>query len=398
LPELDIHEEQSPNPEQKSTSDQLAYRLRQQRIAAEFGYVALKTTDMHELLQEACRLCALGMNSRFAKFLCHSGNGAGFLVEAGVGWNPGVVGKATVGDDMESPAGYAFHTEKAVISNHLDNEERFRTPSLLVEHGIKRALNVIIQSGERRYGVLEVDTPSEGKFDDADVSFMESFAAILGVALQRDERDQQLRQALLHQEVLTQEASHRVKNSLSIVAGLLAMQARTAGNAEVARALKDAGHRVQTIASVHDRLWRSNSTRSVDLNTFITELAGQLAASASGISVECRVEELEIVTEQAVTVGLLVNELVTNAIKYAYDDGVGTIAIELRRVDDDRLRLTVADQGRGLPANFDPSRPNSLGVRLISSLSRQLGGEPRWTMPGVGTQFTLEFTPASLSA
>jgi len=211
LPKLEIHEETSPRPISKTANEELAYRLRQQRIAADFGYFALKNDSLEEMLQEAAKLAALGLNASHAKSLRHLGKGSGFLVKAGVGWKPGVVGRATVGDDMESPAGYAFHTEGAVISNHLGTEGRFRTPSLLAEHGIKRALNVIIRCDNERYGVLEVDSPGEGLFDEEDVAFMESFAAILGVAIQRNERAGQLREALRHREVLIQEASHRSK-------------------------------------------------------------------------------------------------------------------------------------------------------------------------------------------
>jgi two-component sensor histidine kinase len=390
--EFELREEQSPNPDLKSLVDELAYRLRQQRVVAEFGYVALKTHDVGELLQEATRLCAEGMSSRFTKYLRHLGHGAGFLVEAGVGWNEGVVGRATVGDDLESPAGYAFHTGQAVISNHLSNEERFRTPSLLAEHGITRALNVIIQCDRKRYGVLEVDSPNEGRFDEADLAFMEGLAAILGVALQREEREEQLRDALRHQEVLTQESSHRVKNSLSIVAGLLAMQARTSSE-EAARALRDAGHRVQTIASVHDRLWRNNAVHVVPLRSFLVDLCQQLQATTSEVTVDCEADDVQIRTEQAVTIGLLVNELVTNAVKYAFDGGSGTVRVKVRRAED-RLLLEVADQGRGLPADFDPAATSSLGARLISSLSRQLGGEPEWKSSKAGTSFSLTFPPA----
>lgn len=111
------------------------------------------------------------------------------------------------------------------------------------------------------------------------------------------------------------------------------------------------------------------------------------------MKVDCEADDVQIRTEQAVTVGLLVNELVTNAVKYAFDSGSGSIRVGLRRVED-RLLLTVEDQGRGLPVDFDPAATSSLGARLISSLSRQLGGEPEWTNSEAGDTFSLEFLPA----
>jgi GAF domain-containing protein len=95
------------------------------------------------------------------------------VVRAGVGWGEGVVGAARVGADLESPAGYALRTGKPVISNHLENEQRFRTPDLLVKHGIRRAMNVILQGDRSPFGVLEVDSKSEGEFGDHDIAFLQ---------------------------------------------------------------------------------------------------------------------------------------------------------------------------------------------------------------------------------
>ncbi|MBB5261748.1 ATP-binding protein [Rhizobium leguminosarum] len=90
------------------------------------------------------------------------------------------------------------------------------------------------------------------------------------------------------------------------------------------------------------------------------------------------------------------NELTTNAMKYAFDEGAtGTIEVAVAVSGDGTLRLSVDDDGKGLPADFDPSTTSSLGVRLITSISRQLGGEPKWVRLSRGTRFALEFSPAS---
>ena len=112
----------------------LRLRVRQQEILSDFGVLALKGTPFPELLDNATRLVAEGLRAEFAKVLKYLPKDNRFLVCAGVGWGPDVVGSATIGADMASPAGYALHTGKPVISNHLDVEERFRTPELLVQH------------------------------------------------------------------------------------------------------------------------------------------------------------------------------------------------------------------------------------------------------------------------
>ena len=127
------------------TTRALHLRIRQQEILAELGVLALQGTPFLELLNQTARLTAEGMEAQFCKVLEYIPAQNRLLVRAGVGWHEGIVGIATVGADFESPSGFALRTGKAVISNHLENEQRFRTPELLVEHGIRRAMNVIFK-------------------------------------------------------------------------------------------------------------------------------------------------------------------------------------------------------------------------------------------------------------
>ena len=172
------------------TATTLRQRVRQQEILAELGVLALRGTPFAELLDHTARLAAEGLNADFGKILEFMPDEQRFLVRAGVGWDPGVVGSATVGADIASPAGYALRTGKAVISNHLENEERFRTPELLVEHGIRRAMNVILQGDNSPFGVLEVDSRSEGEFSESDIVFLQGAANILGMAIERQRMEQ----------------------------------------------------------------------------------------------------------------------------------------------------------------------------------------------------------------
>src|SRR4029077_7403712 len=163
----------------------LRLRIRQQEILADFGVLALKGTPFRELLQEATRVAAAGLEAEFAKVLELLPEQNRFLVAAGIGWGAGGIGEATVGADTASPAGYALQTGKAVISNHLDIEERFRTPELLVQYGIRRAMNVILGGDGVPFGVLEVDSRSEGEFSESDIVFLRGVANILGMAIER---------------------------------------------------------------------------------------------------------------------------------------------------------------------------------------------------------------------
>jgi signal transduction histidine kinase/CheY-like chemotaxis protein len=194
-----------------SSEGELASRLRQQALLAEIGRRALSNLEFEGLLEQACRLTALGLGIRFCKVLEYLPDQNRLLVRAGVGWHEGVVGNATIGADLESPAGYALHTGKPVISNRLSTEQRFRTPSLLREHCVERAANVILLGEGRPYGVLEADSEASGSFTEHDVDFLQSVANLLGVALERRRAESELRQlnSTLEQRVEQEVASRR---------------------------------------------------------------------------------------------------------------------------------------------------------------------------------------------
>ncbi|KTS03650.1 histidine kinase, partial [Methylobacterium radiotolerans] len=165
-------------------------------MLSEFGVEALRGTDVDHLLQRAAELCAQGMGAEFCKALEYQRGADTLLVRAGVGWGPDVIGKARIGADLASPAGFALKTGRPVISNHLADETRFRTPQLMAEHGIRRAINVLIENRDGAFGVLEVDDTREGMFAEADIAFMQGFANLLGGAIERQRTESLLRAAL----------------------------------------------------------------------------------------------------------------------------------------------------------------------------------------------------------
>ncbi|MFY9294205.1 MAG: histidine kinase dimerization/phosphoacceptor domain -containing protein [Methylorubrum rhodinum] len=371
----------------------LELRLRQQVILSEFGVEALRATALMPLLQRATELCAEGMGAQFCKALEYQPSHDMLLVCAGVGWEPDSVGKAVVGADLASPAGYALKTGQPVISNHLENETRFRTPALMADHGIRRAVNVLITNRDGHYGVLEVDDTREGVFGEADIAFMQGFANLLGSAIERLRSEAQLKVALERQDLLTREMSHRVKNSLAVVAGLLALQVRGTENADVKNALSDARARVEAVAQVHDQLWRQPDITRIDLAGFLGALCEKLSESAGTHALRCRAAAVTMPADLAIPLGLFVNELVTNAIKYAYPDGQGEIRIEACPREDGGLTVAVADDGVGLPEGFDPLKSRtSLGMRVINNLARQLDGI-LVLVPGRGARFELRMAP-----
>lgn len=368
--------EQSPGGDETRDSAALRYRLHQQSILADFGIEALRARDVDCLLDRAVALCAEGMRTRFAKFLEKCPGSERLLVRNGVGWRDGVVGEVEMATDTCSPAGFAFDTGEPVISNHLENEERFRTPAFMAEHGIRRAINVLVEASGEKLGVLEVDSASEGEFEAADLAFMRGFANLIGVAIERQRAEARLTAVMEHQELLTREASHRVKNSLSLVSAMLNLQMKEDDDPRISRLLGDAQARIGAIAQAHDRLWRGSKIGTVGLSDLICGIVESLGQQA-GVEIGCQVEAIEISADIAIPMGLLITELVTNAIKYACSaDNGGEISVRISSRDG-LITAVVADKGPGLPVDFDQAALSrtSLGMRMIASLARQLQGE-----------------------
>jgi two-component sensor histidine kinase len=369
----------------------LARRIRQQEILAELGVTALQGASFDQLLGDTARLTAEGMAAEFCKVLEHIPAQNCFLVRAGVGWDPGVVGIATVGADLASPAGFALRTGKPLISNHLENEDRFRTPELLVRYGIHRAMNVILQGDGRPFGVLEVDGRSEDEFVPDDIAFLQGAANILGMAIERERQEQSLKTALARQQVLLKEITHRVKNSLAIVVSMLKVQAADVKNPEVTRHLEDAAYRISAVARAHERIHQGNDTDKLDLGIYLEQVCRDLDDAVATCNLEVDAEHgIEIMTDRAIPIALITNELITNAAKHAHAGAPnGTVRVRLTRGRDDMLELSIRDRGVGLPQDFDLPKATGLGMRIVQALSKQLGADVAVRRLDPGTEFVL---------
>jgi two-component sensor histidine kinase len=390
-----------PRPDEREpdvTLRALLQRIRQQEMLAELGVTALQGATFEQLLDETARLTARGLRADFCKVLEFLPGENRFLVRAGVGWKPGVVGVATVGADTESPAGFALRTGKAVISNHLENEERFRTPEILASHGVKRAMNVILQGDGKPFGVLEVDSRSDNDFVEHDLAFLQGAANILGMAIERERYERSLKAAIDRHEVLLKEINHRVKNSLALVISMLRLQAREDDDPRVAERLAEASTRINAVARAHERLYQGQDVTSLDLGIYVQQVCKDLDEAVSQLDVNIDAEYgIMVATDRAISATLILTELITNAAKYAYEGrSDGKVWVRVARADGDRALLTVRDEGTGLPDDFDLQNPSSLGMRIIAAFAQQLGGEVKMCRLSPGTEFdvTIPLDPA----
>ena len=387
--------EEAPRPTGTAPADMaletLRQRILQQEILAQLGVKALQGPSFQELLDETARLTAQGMRVEFCKVLEHLATEGEFIVRAGVGWSAGTIGVARVGSDLASPAGYALHTGKPVISNHLEVEERFRTPALLEKHGIHRAMNVILQGDGKPFGVLEVDSRSNVAFVEQDLAFLQGAANILGMAIERERHQRRLTAALERDEILLQEMSHRVKNSLSIVVSMLNLQAREVGNPELTTHLHEASRRVAAVAQAHDQLAHSTDVSRMDIGHYVSAVATQLNESVAHCEVIINFPDgITVPTGHAISIALIVNELMANAAKYAYrNSNGGKVWITGQQDSPAAFSISVRDAGVGVPPDFDITRAKGLGMRIIAAFAAQLEATIAVNHLTPGTEFVL---------
>jgi PAS domain S-box-containing protein len=209
-----------------------------------------------------------------------------------------------------------------------------------------------------------------------------------------------LSSALATKEVLLKEVHHRVKNNLQIVSSLLTMQAESLQDADARRALQDSQERVQCMALIHERLNRDDAPDQLNFSEYVETLARDLfysyGVNPDRIRLRFELEPVALSLSQAIPCGLILNELLTNSLKYAFPgERQGEIVVKLSCGKDKLAKLTVADDGVGLAADFDWKKSQSLGLRIMNILGRQLDGTVQ-REAGAGTVFSLMFPRTAL--
>ena len=378
-----------------------AKALAYQQALATFTRIIGEAEAVEGLLQNTTAQVSRVTHIAHVKILRYRPDRGDLLMVAGVGWRPGVVGHATFSTDRYSTAGRSMQTALPVIVEDLPNDPEFHYAEVLREHGIISVLNVPVSVAGEQWGVLEVDSTQRTSFEAFDVHSLSIFANILGLALaQRRSEAAALQsatdvaQARGRTDILLRELQHRMKNNLQVILGFLSLQRRQAVAEETRERIGNVMDRVLAIGLAHDQLSFGAGAGMVDLQDYLKALCATIDPRRSQIAIEVEVARARIPLDRAVLIGLIVNELVTNAVKYAFRDEGGTIAVAFA-LDTviGEARLSVQDNGHGM----GPPRPGSFGLRLVESLAGQLGGQIEFATVQRGTAVTLTF-PYSLPA
>lgn len=210
------------------------------------------------------------------------------------------------------------------------------------------------------------------------------------------ERTTELEAALETQRTLLHEIDHRVKNNLQMISSLIMMHSRSIPDEGVRQSLRAMLSRIEALSTVHRRLYQSDEVTSFDVADFVRDLTGDLvAASGRNLKADLDLSKVVVPAEKAAPLALMVNELLTNAIKHAYKDrdpgDSGTLGVNLSRRDG-HFRIEVSDDGAGMPLR---DSTGSFGLRLVNSLARQLGADIEWKDAGPGTRVIIRLPVGS---
>jgi PAS domain S-box-containing protein len=241
-------------------------------------------------------------------------------------------------------------------------------------------LGVPLKVKDRTIGVMVVQTYTAGvRFSDEDKAMLQFVSTQAAMAIQRKRSEEALKSSLREKEVLLREIHHRVKNNLQVVSSLLNLQGRRLKEGEAMSFLKESQRRIRSMALVHEKLYQSKDLARIDMAGYVGSLAQHLFQSfrvdPALIRFRADIRDVALDINTAMPSGLLISELVSNALKHAFPgERRGEIAVELRAADEGYYALVVRDDGAGFPPGIDFRRTASLGMQLVLLLVEQLDG------------------------
>jgi len=252
-------------------------------------------------------------------------------------------------------------------------------------------MNVILQGDSRPFGVLEVGSRSEGEFVEHDLAFLQGAANILGMAIERQRYERNLKAAVERHQFLIREMNHRVKNSLALVASMLRLQAREDADPAFGEQLEDATRRVAAIARVHEQLYQTSDIEHFDVGRYIEAICKDLSASIAQCEISVQAQPgIVISADRAVSSALIVNELVSNAAKHAYSGhGAGRVWVNVAATGVGSFSISVRDEGAGLPEGFQIEKGRGFGIRVVRALAEQLNASLDVVARQPGAEFIL---------
>ncbi len=257
-------------------------------------------------------------------------------------------------------------------------------------------LGVPLNIDGRTIGVLVVQTYTEGvRYGEEEKNVLKFVSDQVAMTVHRKRAEAQIKAQLQEKDVLLKEVHHRVKNNMQVISSLLNLQTRRVKDPDVLAMFKESQRRIRSMALIHERLYQSSDLSRIEFSQYLRNLATHLFHSyqvdASRVHLKIKAEEVHLNINTAIPCGLIVNELVSNALKHGFPEGrSGELGIDLHRAEGDRYVLRVKDDGVGFPEGLDFRKTETLGMQIVSTLVEQIDGRLDLSRKN-GTAFRLEF-------
>lgn len=293
---------------------------------------------------------------------------------------------------------YVIQTRKSIIINSLKtnfyNENRIE----LIGKDSLSLISAPMIAGEKVLGVITLqDYDKENAYTNSQLEVLTTLASQAAIALENSNLYNEIKKSLREKDILLKEVHHRVKNNLQIMSSLVKLQSHHLSDTRMLDIIKEMEGRIQSMALVHSKLYKSGDYERINLNEYVKNLVDNFwntfGFRLKNINVTTNVLDEKLNIDTVIPLGLIINELVSNSIKYAFGENeAGTINVSLTKTEKGNYKLSVNDNGIGLKEGIDINNPNTLGIQLVSLLSKQLDGSVEIvSSPGKGTEFIITF-------
>jgi PAS domain S-box-containing protein len=407
--------------EKKRAEAKLQTQAKQRGAINKLSQIALPGNDVQELMDHAVHLLSRTLLAEYCKILKYIPEERSFLLQAGWGWEKGVVGKAKVPDEMNSQAGYTLRSKIPVVVKDLNRETRFSGSKLLLDHGIISGMSVVIHAGTQVFGILSAHTKEIRNFSPDEVNFLQSMANILGSAIERKNAEDKLERKAKELERSNQEledfafiASHDLQEPLRKVMlfgdrikSVYPDNADDRGLNYIDR-LQNSMTKMQGF--IHDLLEYSKVTRTstplktVNLEEVVSEAVNNLEAQIKRSQGTIEVLPLPSINGDQFQLGQLFQNLISNALKYSRDNVPPKIKVSSRSNGNFAWEILVEDNGIGIDPKYfhkifkpferlhssDQYGGTGIGLAICSKvLGRHEGNIQIESQPGKGSVFII---------
>jgi two-component sensor histidine kinase/putative methionine-R-sulfoxide reductase with GAF domain len=362
--------------------------------------------DVDEVLNQALGMAVSLTTAREASLWLVDTESGELFLEAEQGIDDEAIRRMRLSVD-DTMAGKVIKSGKSLRANRSSTNNPIKIKTGYI---VEALLYVPLTHGGNTFGVLSAIHREPNKtFSPRDEKLLTAIADFTAIAVhnaelydksqqeivERARAEEMLRAALAEKEVLLREIHHRVKNNLQVITSLLNLEAGRIQDEQGVDVLRDSQSRIRAMALVHDHLYRSDNLSQIDFGSYVQTLINQVSyshgASIRQIDIRSDIENILLPIDTAIPCGLIINELVANALEHAFpDDRHGSVRIVMKAQPNGSMVLAVSDDGVGVKPGFSLERAGSLGMTLINTLAKQLNGHVALDQTA-GTSFQISF-------